>query len=284
VDRGSVIKLTIEAATPHQPSQKSHVRRIIQATFRASGLDQPVHGGDLKMQADIRESPKSAVITVGEWLGIGRKASIRSEYFTGEIEHAPYMRIPKFLKQDENKFVLDYASSRRSSFDLSRVETGVPDHRHSHVLFDLRELNIDLEGRIWEILPDVISYLGIKIPAACRLETQLTTHNDGGYFKAHNDNGSPGTADRFLTYVYYFHHEPAAFAGGELRLYDSKVEANQWVAVETFAEIKPENNMLLLFPSRLFHEVMPIGCDSRDFADGRFTLNGWVREVNPVVL
>jgi SM-20-related protein len=238
----------------------------------------------MQTQANIRESPKSAVITVGEWLGIGRRAFTPSEYLTGEIEHAPYMRIPKFLKQEENKFVLDYALSRRSSFDLSRVETGVPDYRHSRVLFDLGDLNIDLESRICEILPDVIDYFGIKIPAACRLETQLTTHNDGGYFKAHNDNGSPGTADRFLTYVYYFHHEPAAFAGGELRLYDSKVEANQWVAVDTFAEIKPENNMLLLFPSRLFHEVMPIGCDSRDFADGRFTLNGWVREVNPVVL
>jgi SM-20-related protein len=237
----------------------------------------------MQAQANVRASPKSAAIAVGEWLGIGRKASIGSEYFTGEIEHAPYIRIPRFLKQDENKSVLDYALSRRSSFDLSRVETGVPDHRHSHVLFDLSDLNIDLEGRIYELLPDVISYLGIKIPAAFRLETQLTTHNHGGYFKAHNDNGSPGTADRFLTYVYYFHHEPAAFAGGELRLYDSKVEANQWVAVDTFSEIKPENNMLLLFPSRLFHEVMPISCNSHDFGDGRFTLNGWVREVNPAL-
>jgi SM-20-related protein len=238
----------------------------------------------MQAQENIRESSNSAVITVGEWLGFGRKASIGSEYFTGEIEHAPYVRVPDFLKQDENTAVLDYALSRRSSFDMSHVETEVPDYRHSHVLFDLGDLNIDLEDRIYGILPDVINYLGIKIPAAFRLETQLTTHNDGGYFKAHNDNGSPRTADRFLTYVYYFHHEPAAFAGGELRLYDSKVEANRWIAVDTFAEIKPENNTLLLFPSRLFHEVMPISCGSRDFADGRFTLNGWAREVNPVVL
>jgi SM-20-related protein len=207
----------------------------------------------------------------------------RAQAAPGAIERAPYIRIPDFLAPDENQAVLDYALSRQSSFDRSRVETGVADYRHSQVLLDLGGLSIDVEGRIREIMPDVVNYFGIKLPAAWRLETQLTTHNDGGYFKVHNDNGSPGTADRLLTYVYYFHRAPVAFAGGQLRLYDSKIESGFWIAADTFAEIKPENNTLLLFPSRLFHEVVPTRCESREFADGRFTINGWVRSGDAAV-
>jgi hypothetical protein len=57
-----------------------------------------------------------------------------------------------------------------------------------------------------------------------KLETQLTSHNDGGYYRIHNDNGSPSTATRVLTYVYYFHRQPVAFKGGQLRLYDSRIQ------------------------------------------------------------
>ena len=81
-----------------------------------------------------------------------------------------------------------------------------------------------------------------------------------------------------LTYVYYFHREPVAFRGGQLRLYDSQVESARWRPAETFSELQPENNMLVLFPSRVMHEVLPTYCSSREFADGRFTLNGWVRD------
>ena len=49
------------------------------------------------------------------------------------------------------------------------------------------------------------------------------------------------------------------------------------VPVATFAEIKPQNNMLLFFPSRHYHEVLPTLCRTDHFADGRFTINGWVR-------
>jgi Rps23 Pro-64 3,4-dihydroxylase Tpa1-like proline 4-hydroxylase len=33
----------------------------------------------------------------------------------------------------------------------------------------------------------------------------------------------------------------------------------------------------VLFPSSLVHEILPVQCSSRKFADSRFTLNGWFR-------
>jgi SM-20-related protein len=92
-----------------------------------------------------------------------------------------------------------------------------------------------------------------------------------------NDNSSPMPSSRILTYIYYFFRDPAAFQGGQIRIYDSKIVANRWVAADTAVYLQPKNNMILLFPSRSLHEVLPIICPSRRFVDGRFTLDGCVR-------
>lgn len=67
------------------------------------------------------------------------------------------------------------------------------------------------------------------------------------------------------------------FSGGELRPFDRGVEQVRWVPAETFREIVPEDNLLVLFPSSALHEIRPVRCPSRAFADSRFTLNGWLR-------
>ena len=194
------------------------------------------------------------------------------------VERAPYIRIPGFLTGDENRHILDYVARRESDFVQSKLDVDVPDYRKSMVLPKFDDLEIDFENRVSEMLPELFAHFSLDLPDRPILETQLTTHNDGGYLKIHNDNGSEVTGDRVMTYVYYFFREPPAFRGGELRVYDSKVVNNVWVAADTFVDVAPENNMMLCFPSRLLHEVLPMTCPSRRFADGRFTLNGWVRK------
>jgi SM-20-related protein len=197
------------------------------------------------------------------------------------IERAPYIRIPSFLTADENRHLLNYAVEQRANFVRSTLDVETPDYRESLLLPRFGDLGIDLEGRIEEILPELFAHFQIEPPTQPSLETQFTTHNDGGYLKIHNDNGSAVTSSRVLTYVYYFFRQPAAFRGGQLRIYDSKIKDNFWVAADTYVDIEPENNMMLFFPSRLVHEVLPIACPSRKFADGRFTLNGWVKKQSP---
>lgn len=194
------------------------------------------------------------------------------------VERAPYIRIPGFLTAEENRRVLDYAVRRQADFVTSTLDTQVPDYRKSMILPSFDDLGVDLESRIDEILPELCAHFGLAWPQQKIFETQLTTHNDGGYLKVHNDNGSPITSSRVLTYIYYFFREPPAFRGGQIRIYDSKVVNNFWVAADTFVDLAPDNNMMLFFPSRLVHEVLPIACPSRSFGDGRFTLNGWVRD------
>lgn len=106
---------------------------------------------------------------------------------------------------------------------------------------------------------------------------QMTAHNDGCFYKIHNDSGDKLTATRILTYVYYFYQEPKAFSGGELRLYNTELEGARQTALSQFEDIEPRNNSIVFFDSRCMHEVRPIHCPSRHFTQGRFTLNGWLR-------
>ena len=193
------------------------------------------------------------------------------------IESAAYIRIPNFLTEEENRAVLDYAIRKEPDYQTSQVDTDVLGHRHSRVLMRLDDLDIDVAARILEIVPDALKHFGLPLVSEPKLEMQLTTHNEGGYYRIHNDNGTPNTAARVLTYVYYFHGQPVGFQGGQIRLYDSRIEFGRSRPAETFVQLNPENNMLLLFPSRVMHEVLPTHCTSRAFANGRFTLNGWLR-------
>jgi Rps23 Pro-64 3,4-dihydroxylase Tpa1-like proline 4-hydroxylase len=123
----------------------------------------------------------------------------------------------------------------------------------------------------------VLDQLAIAPFQATQIETQLTAHNDGHYYRVHNDSGSADTCTRVLTYVYYFHHQPKAFTGGELRVYDSHIQQNTYVQAESFHTVEPLDNSIVFFPSHVMHEVLTIHCPSRAFLDSRFTINGWIR-------
>jgi SM-20-related protein len=216
--------------------------------------------------------PASAILAVET----NPPAALRWQPKSG-IEKAAYIRIPDFLSDEENRAVFDYAIRKEPDYQKSGVDTTVADHRQSRVLMRLTDLDVDFDKRVREIVPDALDYFRLPVLNNSKLEMQLTTHNEGGYYRIHNDNGTPNTATRVMTYVYYFHRQPVAFKGGQIRLYDSRVEFGARRPAETFIEVNPVNNMLLLFPSGVMHEVLPTYSSSGAFADGRFTLNGWVR-------
>lgn len=197
------------------------------------------------------------------------------------ISPAPYIRIPDFLSAAENAAVMDYAVRREARFTASSIDGSEPDYRRSRVLMQFEGIGIDFESRIREIAQEAAHHLATPCPADYGFEMQMTAHGDAGYFRTHSDNGTPGTATRFLTYVYYFCRDPQPFSGGQLRLYDdAQFDAGTTLPVATFAEIAPANNTLLLFPSRCYHEVMPTYLRVDDFGNRRFTVNGWLRHVD----
>ncbi|WGV27357.1 2OG-Fe(II) oxygenase [Halotia branconii] len=194
-----------------------------------------------------------------------------------DILNSHYIQIENFLPPQEYEQLINYVLDKESDFVATSTSTKDQDYRRSMVLYSFPEFTELIVKRIQEIMGDVISKLGLPSFVISQIECQLTAHNDGNYYKMHNDNGSPETATRELTYVYYFNKQPKAFSGGELIIYDSKIENNFYVNAESYKKLEPLNNSIVFFISRYMHEVLPVICPSKAFADSRFTINGWVR-------
>ena len=183
------------------------------------------------------------------------------------------------LSPSEHRQLLSYVQKRESAFVSTSTSTGDLSHRHSVVLYEFSEFSELISSRIRAFLPEVLAQFGLAELPVTQIESQLTAHNNGHYYRVHNDSGSLDTASRELTYVYYFNREPKRFSGGELRIYDSRVENNFLVRAESYRTIEPRNNSIVFFLSRYMHEVLPVQCPSGKFAASRFTVNGWVRRV-----
>lgn len=194
---------------------------------------------------------------------------------------ANYVQIDNFLSPDENREALEIAINNQQHSIASTTTTNAENYRKSWVLYatlfpSFYEL---LKKKIIKTVPSVIAQLKMPEFLISKVEMQLTAHNDGCYYKVHNDSGSPTTATRELTYVYYFCQEPPQFSEGQLRLYDTELKEGVANSYSTYKDIEPCNNRIVFFNSRCKHEVLPVCCPSQKFEDSRFTLNGWIRRV-----
>ena len=198
----------------------------------------------------------------------------------------PWHRYSSFLAEDEREGLLGWAMEHRDRFKPAKLIGGVvdPKLRISERFLDLGPFRPLFERRIETMLDDLFRRTGTRSFEPEFYELELVAHNDGAHFTRHTDipfgpgrkplgGDRSGTQDRLLSGVYYFHREPKAFSGGALRLYrfGSNGDApNDWIDVE------PEQNSLVVFPTWATHEVLPICCPSKDFADSRFAVNVWL--------
>ncbi|MCU0566131.1 MAG: 2OG-Fe(II) oxygenase [Oculatellaceae cyanobacterium Prado106] len=188
-----------------------------------------------------------------------------------------FVQIEQFLPPKTHQQLLDYVLQQEANFVSTSTSTGELEYRQSTVLYHFNPFDQLIRQRIQEVLPQVLAHLHLPPFTVEQIEAQLTAHNDGHYYRIHNDNGSRDTATRELTYVYYFHRTPKPFSGGQLRLYDSQIQNNYYTKADSFQTVEPIDNSIVFFLSRYMHEVLAIACPSQAFADSRFTINGWVR-------
>jgi SM-20-related protein len=193
----------------------------------------------------------------------------------------PVAILDEFLVAQEWRGLLDYALSNAVSFRDTQVVGAdggsVLDlqNRRSRVLFELGPYHPMFSHRLMTFLPHVLLRLGQPGFAVSQLEIQLTATNANEFFRAHTDNQSPHVQGRHITFVYFFHREPRQFDGGELRIFDTEEHHGQSVAVGPYRLVYPAQNQAVFFSSSCLHEILPVVCPSGDFADSRFTVNGW---------
>jgi Rps23 Pro-64 3,4-dihydroxylase Tpa1-like proline 4-hydroxylase len=198
--------------------------------------------------------------------------------------------LDEFLAPRELDELVAYTLQHEAEFRSSEVispsgDLGVIDydHRRSRVLMDLGRHEEIILDRIRGVLPRVLDRLGIEEFPVTRVETQITASNDGDFFRAHSDNSQELIASRRVTFVYFFHREPRQFEGGELCLHDSPGRSGRHVhrgsyQTGSYQSIVPQQNQIVFFPCSVLHEITPVECSSRAFADSRFTLNGWLHK------
>jgi hypothetical protein len=215
--------------------------------------------------------------------------AVVSETATAVAEMPPVLParcvvLDEFLAPQELEELTRFAMEHESDFKASEVvaphaDSGVInyEHRRSRVLMDLAQYQDVMVERIKSVLPRVLDELGMEPFTIAGVEVQATASNDGDFFHFHSDNGSDRVASRYLTFVYFFHREPQQFDGGELRIHDSSLRDGLYVSDGSYQSIVPRQNQIIFFPCELLHEITPVNCASQQFADSRFTVNGWLR-------
>ena len=197
----------------------------------------------------------------------------------------PFVIFDNFLARDERSALLEYTLERERDFIASGVvgpmhATTVLDleHRRSLSLFNLGTHREVITSRLESSFPRIFAELCRESFSCRHIETMLSASNDGEFFKRHSDNGVDNLRTREITFAYYFSREPQAFAGGELRIYTSFVRAILARSPIRFETIAPLQNRIVFFPSCMLHEVLPVRCPSRAFADSRFSVTGWIHK------
>jgi SM-20-related protein len=202
---------------------------------------------------------------------------------TSDYVSAECVVLDEFLTSAELNTLRQYVLDQEMQFVISEVVSpGVAggtvdyEHRRSRVLMDLGGHERMILDRLPTFLPRVLQKWGRDPFPISHVETQTTASNHGDFFRCHSDNSAEEVASREVTFVYFFHREPKQFSGGELRIYDSRRENDNYVPTANYRTIVPEQNQLVLFASGLSHEITPVDCTSGQFVDSRFTINGWV--------
>jgi predicted 2-oxoglutarate/Fe(II)-dependent dioxygenase YbiX len=200
----------------------------------------------------------------------------------GMVTRARHLRFDDLLPAEELGRLLDHALTRETDLAPSQVITDEPvdDHkdlRRSQTVFELDQVWDLFERRLVGLLPHIRRELGIDWFELGPIERQLTVHGDGDHFALHIDDAGPDVAARKVSAVFYFNREPQGYSGGELRLFDTVEVGGRIEPADTFTDVVPKNNTLVVFGSDAPHEVRPVHVPGDAFEDRRFTVVCWVR-------
>jgi Rps23 Pro-64 3,4-dihydroxylase Tpa1-like proline 4-hydroxylase len=190
-----------------------------------------------------------------------------------------HLIIDDFLGVDEHRDMLAYALANEEQFEAGTVTSNDANYRQNLVIMNFHEAahSTLICNRLLTWFPQLTQMLGMELFPLDLVESQLTASNDGHYFREHTDGGGPETEQRTLSCVYYFFREPKAFSGGAFRLYDTWRQGHLVRRAETYQEIQPVSNRLVVFASESHHELMRTRCPSHKFEDSRFAITNWIR-------
>jgi SM-20-related protein len=205
----------------------------------------------------------------------------------------PHAQFFDFLTDSERLGLFKWAVSQQNSFKPADIFYGQggreskydPAVRHALKFRSVGPFEQLLRAKLLNALSRIMSASGYRGKEPRSIDFELNAYGEGAHFAPHIDNaigvgrkplGKETGEDRVITAVYYFHREPKAFQGGELRLYRfGNGTSIDGVSGDDSKAFEPTQNSLLVFPSWAKHRVEPVSCPTGRFADYRFALNCW---------
>jgi Rps23 Pro-64 3,4-dihydroxylase Tpa1-like proline 4-hydroxylase len=297
---GTIVEQILAQSTATSGKEVSKMRRVVFSGPQPPNTPQPGPGGDDDgddgdgpVKPSGPEPPNVHLERPGTAARTTARVMARAEQSVQttsvelldkpEVALAQCVVLDEFLAPQEVEQLIRYALEHEKNFRTSEVISpdGVPgvtnsNHRRSRVLMDAGPFKKIILNRIRHTLPEVLQRLGMAEFPITRSEVQITASNDQDFFRAHSDDGQAVIDSRRLTFVYFSHREPKQFEGGELWLHDSRKGEHHAIGTGSYERIIPQQNQIVFFPCSTLHEITPVRCESRAFADSRFTVNGWL--------
>jgi SM-20-related protein len=185
------------------------------------------------------------------------------EYVTGLLNH---------VVERQGDFVAGGMLNRKTGESFK--DTNV---RWSLYLRDLGPFRGPIKAFVNAIAGPALKALHVIEPQIKPKEFEITAYPDGGHIGEHIDTKTGKERVRILSCVYYFAATPRRFDGGELRLFGfPKPNFGEKSGAASFVDIEPHTDTLVVFPSWLFHQVLPVRVPGGAWADSRFTVNCWI--------
>jgi SM-20-related protein len=202
------------------------------------------------------------------------------------LRPAPFVLLKGFLPQSFHETLVPFVLSVQDKLVPAKVGGGDgvydPNCRESLDLPGKWAVKKRFHEHVSEVLPTVTPRLNVPLFEVEQIEVKLRAYLDGHFFRLHMDcpPAVDSMANRRVSYVYFFHKMPRAYSGGDLLLFDSDTDTNQFTTA-SFTRIVPEDNCIVFFPSAYWHSVIPVSCPSKEYADSRFVINGHVSRRMP---
>lgn len=217
------------------------------------------------------------------------RQAMRARVARGEqvTERPRFVTVLDLFPRDVHDEILAWMIENEADFLASGVNSG-PDSAADD--YDFRRSRVNMKTGRWRklfedklqlVLPGICARLEVPMPDRPHLELQMTQHGHMDRFKTHMDNVTGTLRQRVISLVYYLHRRPRPFKGGELVLWDKVRDGDGKPRQgEGFRVLEPEANTLVAFPSDFYHQVRTVRMPDGAFGDGRFTVNGWLRDLD----
>jgi hypothetical protein len=197
----------------------------------------------------------------------------------------PILCIDNFLSESDAQSILQECIDLKKAYVPARIFDGPTStkvdttYRSNDVVYlddifrscpDRSDILTILKRKIWtndcrEIWHDGYFIFDI-INYATWHEVVISHYWADGFYEKHQDTRRDSITLRLVTLVYYVNRTPERFNGGALTV---------WHESEAI-EIRPKHNRAVIFPSFALHQVTSVSMLSKEWEDGRFSINYWI--------